>query len=233
MNINEIEAMLRAILPGLTVSQLEDFPCTSYREFLDAHRNGKVEVLTRFDGETVDVLGTGAEKFMHYALSWTPFFIAVALLILSFVLWNFWLLVGIPLALLGFFLSSPVAMKSIGSPVLLVVGIYFVYSWIEGHQTATFLSGAYAVSTFLLGVSRKYCDTIARRAIEKSELVLIWLVLKKVVIVRARHPAYSVNPPGVHLKADDIEHDPHNSELRDKIKHKAAAHAEAMVYRVL
>ena len=61
---------------------------------------------------------------------------------------------GIPLALLGFLLSSPAFMKGFGSPPLLIVSIYFVYSWIKGRETATLLSGAYALSNYLMSVSR-------------------------------------------------------------------------------
>jgi hypothetical protein len=186
MTIDDAEHRLRTTLPIHSVAELEDFPCANYAEFLDANRTGRVEVLTRYDPETVDALGSGGEKFMHYALAWTPALIALALVIFSLILWNFWLLLGIPLAAVGFFFSSPAVMRGFGSPVLLLLGAYFIYSCIKGHQIAAFLSGAYALSNFLAGVSREYCNSIARRVIEQSELLLVWLALKKVVIVRRR-----------------------------------------------
>jgi hypothetical protein len=187
MTISEAEHRLRATLPIHSVAELEGFPCANYADFLEANRTGRVDVLTRYDPETVDAFGSRGEKFMHYALAWTPALFAVALLVLSFLFWNFWLLLGIPLALFGFLLSSPAFMKGLGSPLLLIVFAYFVYSWIKGQQTATFLSGAYALSNFLTGVSREYCNSIARRVIEQSELLLVWLALRKVIIVRPRN----------------------------------------------
>jgi hypothetical protein len=68
MKTSEIEATLRASLLIQTVSELEEFPYSSYSEFLEARRSGQVQLLTRFDAETVDVLGTGAEKVMFYLL---------------------------------------------------------------------------------------------------------------------------------------------------------------------
>jgi hypothetical protein len=186
MKLAEIENILRVKLPTQTVSQLEGFPCTNYSDFLDARANGRVEVLTRFDIEANEALATGAELLISTILSCAPYVVAAGLLLAAFVLWNFWLLLGIPLALLGMFFSVRFFMRGFGRHLRFLVSIYFVYSSIKGHGTAAFLSGAYAISNYLTCATRRLCDVVVRRSIEKFELVLIWLVLNQVVIVRAK-----------------------------------------------
>lgn len=186
ITISEIESTLRASLPIQTVSQLEDFPYASYSEFIDAHRSGNVHLLTRYDAETSRVLGTNKQKSIYFSIVNAPIIVAVAMLVLSFALWNFWLLFGIPLAFIGLSFSSPFVMKTFGKAILILVGICFVISLVNGYQAATFLTGAYAVSNYLTHAAREYSQDIALNAVTQSELVLIWLVLKKVVIVRPR-----------------------------------------------
>lgn len=186
MITSEIEATLRASLPIQTVSQLEDFPYGSYSEFLEAQRSGQVHLRTRFDAETSDVLGTSTEKRVYLFAVNAPVVVAGAILILSFVLWNFWLLLGIPLAFVGLSFSSPFVMKTFGKALLIVSSICFVVSLVAGYHTIMLLIGAYVASNVLTCAAREYSMNIAEKAIAQSELVLIWLVLKKVVIVRPK-----------------------------------------------
>lgn len=186
MTITEIESTLRTSLPVQSVSQLEDLPYNSYSEFLDAQKNGHAQVLTRFDSETSEVLGTKGQKFIYLLVVNAPILVSVVVLILSFVLWNFWLLFGIPLAFIGMSFSSPFVMKTFGKGLLIVATLCFLITLVNGYRTATVLIGAYVVSNYLTHAAREYSQDIALRAVAQSELVLIWLVLKKVVVVRAR-----------------------------------------------
>jgi hypothetical protein len=184
MKIAELEAKLRAQLPVHTVSELQGFPCKSFSDFLEADRTGHIRVGTQFDPNTLSLFGTPAEKFMHHALAMSVVIVLIALIVIAFVFWNFWLLFGIPLAVFGFLLSSPGFMNGIGSPVLIGVAFLFVYSLVKGHSTGALLSGAYAITNFLTCVSREYANTAVRRVIKESEVILVWLVLREVVVVR-------------------------------------------------
>ena len=106
--------------------------------------------------------------------------------ILSFVLWNFWLLFGIPLAFIGMSFSSPFVMKTFGKGLLIVATLGFLITLVNGYRTTMLLIGAYVVSNYLTHAAREYSQDITLRAVAQSELVLIWLVLKKVVVVRPR-----------------------------------------------
>jgi hypothetical protein len=90
------------------------------------------------------------------------------------------------LAFIGIFFSSPFVMKTFGKPLLIVSSICLVISLIKGFQTATLLIGTYVVSNYLTYYAREYSQDITLHATIQSELILIWLVLKKVVIVRPR-----------------------------------------------
>jgi hypothetical protein len=120
---------------------------------------------------------------MHYALTWSPAWIGVALIALSLIWSNFWLLIGIPLAFLGFLFSNPAFTKTLGGSVLLGAVVLAVFALFRGNYTSALLAGAYGVSNYLTSVARTQCDVIVRRAIQKSELVLVWLYLKRTVVI--------------------------------------------------
>ncbi|MBF0593887.1 MAG: hypothetical protein HQL22_02850 [Candidatus Omnitrophica bacterium] len=189
MTIPELEDLLRDKLTVKSVSGLEKFPCANYAEYLAQDKAGQLDVLTAYDGEVVNILGLPVEKFMHIALSWAWILIALIMLILAFMKWNFFLLIGVPLALLGFMFSSPASMKAFGNTLVLVVTVYCIFSWVKGNQIAALLSGSYALSNYLTCVCRTYCDIVIRRSIDKSELVLVWLVLKRCVVVYPKRSA--------------------------------------------
>jgi len=123
---------------------------------------------------------------MHYILICSPFLVSFALIVASIAQWNFWLLLGVPLALLGFFFTTPGVMRGFGSWLLVLVVAGAAYNWFYGSRTTAYVLGAYAVSNFLTNVAREQCDMVIRGAVEKSEIVLVWLYLKHTVMLKSK-----------------------------------------------
>jgi hypothetical protein len=121
---------------------------------------------------------------MHYVLTWSPFLVSIALILASMIQWNFWLLLGIPLAFLSLVFTTPGLMKKFGYSLLLIAGGVAFYNFFLGSRTTAYIFGAYAVPNFLADVARNQCDLIIRDAIGKSEIVLIWLYLKGTIILK-------------------------------------------------
>lgn len=184
MELTALEATLRERLPTTSVQKLEGFPCGSYSEFLTEHRSGRLRVLTAYDNRAFEAIASGGELVMHYLLTWSPALVSVALVVVSIVQRNFWLLIGVPLAFLGIFLTIPGLMRRLGYPLLLVVAGLAVYNWFQGNRTAAYVLGAYAVVKFFVDVARQQCSTILVEAIGNSEIVLVWLYLKGSVILK-------------------------------------------------
>lgn len=183
MELSGINDALRKNLKVHAVEKAEGFPCRSYADFLEQERAGRLHVLTAFDSQAIPALGTAADRAMYYTLTWSPMIVSAILVVLSFMWSNFWLLVGIPLAFFGLFLSTPPFMKTIGSRVLLGCAAFVIFSGFREDWTQAIVAASYALPNYLSSVARTQCDMIIREAIAQSELVLIWLYLKRSVVI--------------------------------------------------
>jgi hypothetical protein len=186
MELIALEAALREKLSASSVEKIEGFPCDSYSDFLTQHRSNQLHVLTAYDPGAFDAVASTSERMMQYLLTWSPALVVIALIVVSITQSSFSLLLGIPLAFLGFLLTTPGAMRSFGSLLLLVVSGTAVYSWFQGNRTVAYVLGAYAASNFLGSVARQQCDMALREAIGRSEIVLVWLYLKGSVVIKKR-----------------------------------------------
>jgi len=186
-----LEAALQKALPIHTVGELEKFPFKTYPEFLKAVEDRRVELLTAFDPGAVTALGSGGDKALHYAMTWSPFLAAVGCVVAAFVLPSFMVLLGVPLAFLGMFLSLPGFMRSIGIWLNRFLLILLIYLWTQGDVTASLLVLSYVGPNFLCHAARHHCRMVLVRAATQSELVLVWLFRKDslVPVLRAAQQA--------------------------------------------
>lgn len=175
MAISDIEQELRELNRIISVENAEDIPFSGYKEFLELEKAGKLRIASAYDGDLVYSFGGKAEAIMHALLVWSPVLFAIASVVFAFILSNFWLLVGIPLALLGFFLSTPAFMKGVGSVIALGTLIYFGYSCYTGNYGNAVIVGSYALSNFFVYVAREQCRMIIHRTILISEPIFVWL----------------------------------------------------------
>lgn len=175
MSVQTIESKIKEIISYTTVAQEDDIPFANYQEFLKMEKEGRLRILSAYDGDMVFALGSRGEIIMHSMLVHTPLVITVATVVLTFVLSNYWLLLGIMLAPLGFVFSSPAVMKGFGSPLLLGLFFYFGYAWYHANWTGTILAGSYSFSNFLTSVAREQCRMIIHRSILESESIFVWL----------------------------------------------------------
>jgi hypothetical protein len=185
-DLAQIDEALRQKLSIRSVTALEGFPCGSYRDFVERAKNGSLEILTAFNPSAVPCLGSSGERAMYYVLTWSPALVSAVLVILAIMMGEFWLLLGIPLAFLGFLLSTPAFMKSMGSVIAIAALVATVYAWFQGNRMTAIMIGAYLAANYLTSVARTQCDMIIREAIQRSEPVLIWLYLQRSVVLLPR-----------------------------------------------
>lgn len=177
-----LEEFFRETLPVYTVGALEGFPSKSYTDFLDAESNGRIEVLAKYDPEALSVLTTGAQRALHYLLASGAFLVLGADVVLAVVLRDPWLFLGAPLALLGFFLSVPGFMRTLGLWLNRGLIALLLYLWYEGARTPPLLVASYLVANFAAHAARHHCRLVFLNGIARSELVLVWLFLRGTVV---------------------------------------------------
>ncbi|MBC8459156.1 MAG: hypothetical protein H8D67_14275 [Deltaproteobacteria bacterium] len=184
MAISDIEQQLREAGGNITVVETDDIPFSDYHEFLNLEKAGKVRIASAYDGDLVNEFGGKAAIIMHYLLVWSPVLFAMASVAFSFILSNYWLLVGVPLAILGFLLSTPAFMKGIGSFIALGTLIYFVYSCYAGKYANAVIAGSYALSNFFVYVAREQCRMIIHETIIQSEPIFVWLYKNGRILIK-------------------------------------------------
>lgn len=121
-----LEAILLEKLPVRDVLQVPGFPFASYAEFQAAHRRGEAGLRTRFVGPQFEALSTSGERFLYFFSSWMPALIALGFFVAGLYSGHFLLLLGIPLALLGQFLSRP------NRPLPRPLFLYPLVLWVSG-----------------------------------------------------------------------------------------------------
>ncbi len=184
MSISDIEQQLIEAGRNISVKDSDDIPFADYHEFVDLEKAGKIKISSAYDGDLVKEFGGKTATIMHIFLVWSPALFAIASIAFSYVLSNYWLLVGVPLAILGFFLSTPAFMKGIGSLIAIGTLIYFAYSCYTGKYTNAVIVGSYALSNFFVYVAREQCRMIIHETIIQSEPIFVWLYKNGRILIR-------------------------------------------------
>ena len=184
MSISDIEQQLIEAGRDISVKESDDIPFSDYNEFIELEKAGKIRIASAYDGDLVNEFGGKAEIIMHYLLVWSPVIFAIASVAFAFILSNYWLLIGVPLAILGFLLSTPAFMKGIGSLIALGTIIYFVYSCYTGKYANAVIAGSYALSNFFVYVAREQCRMIIHETIIQSEPIFVWLYKNNRILIR-------------------------------------------------
>ena len=89
-----------------------------------------------------------------------------------------------PLAILGYLLSTPAFMKGIGSLIALGTFIYFVYACYTGNYENAVIAGSYALSNFFVYVAREQCRLIIHDTIIQSEPIFVWLYTNGRILIK-------------------------------------------------
>lgn len=177
MKIAEAEAKIKGSLEVHSVSEVENFPFGSYAEVQELYRQGRLHVGCRINENVVDNFGTIGQQVMEKVLLSSPVIAILASIAVAIARSQYTLLWGIPLALLGMFMTTPAIMRSgqgFGGTVLGVTFLTFGYYCFKANFVPAFLLGSYWVPNFLLTVSREQNRMVMTDAIMKSELVFLY-----------------------------------------------------------
>ena len=90
------------------VSELNDFPFDNYSDFVSAVNSKQYDIVSDYNFELYSqLLASKTDLYIHLATLTVPLLIILTDIILSLVLKNWLFLLGVPLAVFGFFSSSP------------------------------------------------------------------------------------------------------------------------------
>lgn len=180
-NLKKIEDDLRQELKFHSVSEI-----TELREFMDfeeikrSHKRKEIVFGFLYQENVIDNFGSKGQQFMNRVLLFSPYIVIILSIILSIVKSKYILLFGIPLSLIGMFLTTPSVMKqgsSLFGIIMLVsvgLGIYYCFhDFIIG-----FLLLSYGVPNFFLTVNRQLNRDVFEEIILKSEIIFIYYFIR-------------------------------------------------------
>jgi len=189
MNIAEAEAKIRDSLEVDSVADIDQLPFESYSEIQNLYRQGHLSVGCMLNENVVDNFGSTGQRVMEKILLSSPIVAILASIVVAVVRSQYVLLCGIPLALVGMFMTTPAIMRSgkgFGGTVLAFVFIAFVGACFKHSFVAAFLLGSYWIPNFLLTVSREQNRMVMTEAIMSSELVFLYYFTRGEVHVARR-----------------------------------------------
>lgn len=188
MNKKDLDRFARVeqqiIDQGVThrISELTDFPYKSLDEIKSAHKNKHISFGSNYNGDFISVIGTTGENVAHAVWVSLPIIIVVADIVLAIVFKQWILLLGIPLALIGFVSSSPFSpIKNIVSGLggIMFIASFFIFDW-----TWSVIIGSLLFSQiFTLTAREQYRTVVEERALQ-SEVFFCYMIKNKHIWVK-------------------------------------------------
>lgn len=165
--IQEWAEQLGDDLPWESVGEIEDFPADSFDELGEQVSKNRLALGLNFtlaNRLALQGLHGGGFAFGMATLSYVPHLTSIALIIASFVLSNWLLLIGIPFVFVGDFFGNPYNPVGMGGVILLaavVAGIgWFLDESVLTIMPVLFLVG-YAAKQLLYGWNRSRLAEVA------------------------------------------------------------------------
>jgi hypothetical protein len=157
-----------------TVAELQNLPFANYREFQQAHSEGRALVWVRYDPAAILALGHPSEKVFHVLLAGSALWISLGVAAFAIAANHHFLWVVVPAALLGGFLAAPDANLAKGCLPIMLLLVGAVFSLVS-DQLFWLPGAASVVAYFLTSIAQGIGDVALREAMLQSEVVFIWL----------------------------------------------------------
>lgn len=178
MMIEQFESEISNELKWNSVEKIPHFPMDSFTELQNAISNKTYDVGVDFT--TANQLSSWifgkVYTILYLILTWVPYIVVAASIVLSIVLNNYWLCIGIALAFFGMLVSNPYnPTKSFWSFISVCLFGIFVYGVLNKSETIALLSAFFVVPFFTNSYLYGSNAYLVRKLALNSEKVFIYL----------------------------------------------------------
>jgi hypothetical protein len=159
-----------------SVKDIPTCPFKTHEELLENFKNGNVIIIQglQMSNVTFSLMATKWESVLHTISLFGPYFVSVILIILSFALSNYWLLLGITFPFIAALLTGPqFFIKLIFPLIALAITIFAILQGANG--TVIFFAG-YLLCHMLLKINRHVYSRILFRRAFALESAFIFLL---------------------------------------------------------
>lgn len=187
-----IEERIMATESIYLIEQLENFPYSDIVEIRDAVANKSISLFSDYNIETLTTFSTGMDRKAHNI--WLSVPILIVLFTITYAIYssNNYLFIGIPLALIGFFLSSPHFKYRTGMYAI-SFGVFIFYI-VVSNQTGYILSGSFLFSLWTTITAREICTTAIQNCSLESPILFTYMFRKKIILMFDNKADKFINP---------------------------------------
>jgi hypothetical protein len=176
--IEQFESEISNELKWNNVENIPNFPMDSFTELQNAISNKTYSVGVDFT--TANQLSSWifgkVYTVLYFILTWVPYIVIAASIVLAIALNNYWMIIGIALAFFGMLFSNPYnPAKSFWSFISVVIFCVFVYGVLNKSETIALLSAFFVVPFFTNSYLYKSNSYRVRKLALSSEKVFIYL----------------------------------------------------------
>lgn len=150
MTIYRYEELISSELEWNSISEIPDFPLKDFQSLIEGILNKSFSLgidYTMAREEAPLFYSRNKDKLLSILLVWlSTFLIPILLIILTFMLNNYWLLLGIILSFSASFLSSPYnGYRDFGALLAGLLCFFCIYTLIQNQDTALYLSLSFII----------------------------------------------------------------------------------------
>lgn len=180
-NLKRIEDDLREELKVHSISEISELgEFKDFEGIIKSHKKKEIVFGYIYQADVVDNFGSKGQQYLNMVLLNSPYIVIILSIIFSIIKSEYLFLIGIPLSLIGMFLTTPTIMKN-GSSVFGIImlvsvglGIYYCFhDFVIGY-----LLLSYGIPNFFLTVDRQLNRDVFEEVILKSEIVFIYYFLR-------------------------------------------------------
>lgn len=175
-----------------SIGQLENFPYSDIVEIKDAVANKSISIFADYDTDVLTTFSTGIDRKAHNFWLSIPFLIVIFLIIYAIYSSNYYLLIGIPLAIIGFFGSSPHLKYRPG--MYAISFALFIFFIVKSNQTGYILSASFLFSLWATITARGICTTAIQNCSLESPILFTYMFRKKIILVFDNKADKFINP---------------------------------------
>jgi hypothetical protein len=176
-------ALISEVLKSLPVKSIHEIPeleGLKYSDLLELHKNNEILFGYKLQENVIDHFGSKSQKVLDKVFLSVPIVFAISSLVFSFTNSNFYFLLGLPLVILSFFVSSQNLMKSGKSVfgIIMLGSIIYGFASMNMNSLNSLLALGFGFSTLSLTISRHQNKIIFEEVILSSEPLFIYYFLR-------------------------------------------------------
>ncbi|MCH8261698.1 MAG: hypothetical protein IIA77_01430 [Proteobacteria bacterium] len=181
------EDKLQELCEWTKLEEVPDLPFNSFEDLIASINDGEYAMDLSYTAarELARIVRTPFGQIINLVLLVFPWIVIAAVIAASFWIDNYFILFGIPIALLAHFLGNPMMPAHNTILFMVLIGVFvFLYTLWQGQVTVSWLFGSAIFSFFSNRLMYRSNLTALKKAAKKSETLFLYLYGKVALRLR-------------------------------------------------